>query len=189
MYTLTDKAIVNATLELAREKPFNRITIKDITGRLGITRGTFYYHFKDIYDVLSKYITETFFLPLNKAKNINELFYLLKKAFINLNRNKNEYLRIFKTLGHEPFKVLMSRKLNESIGLLLKRLDTKHSLTEEDIILLSSFYEHAVSGVILDWIDNGKTYTEDQINEITDRISELFKGQIELILKNADKEA
>ena len=41
------------------EKPFKDITVKDITERADLNRGTFYLHYVDIYDLLSKIEDET----------------------------------------------------------------------------------------------------------------------------------
>ena len=38
--------------DLLKEKPFNKITVNDIANKCDINRQTFYYHFKDIYDLL-----------------------------------------------------------------------------------------------------------------------------------------
>ena len=47
----TTKLALEASLkELLRTKPIDRITINDLTKHCGISRMTFYYHFKDIYD-------------------------------------------------------------------------------------------------------------------------------------------
>ena len=46
----TTKLALEASLkELLRTKPIDRITINDLTEHCGISRMTFYYHFKDIY--------------------------------------------------------------------------------------------------------------------------------------------
>lgn len=49
----TTKIALEASLkELLRTKPIDRITINDLTEHCGISRMTFYYHFKDIYDLV-----------------------------------------------------------------------------------------------------------------------------------------
>ena len=49
----TTKLALEASLkELLRTKPIDRITINDLTEHCGISRMTFYYHFKDIYDLV-----------------------------------------------------------------------------------------------------------------------------------------
>ena len=38
--------------KLLKKKPFDKITIADLTEDCGISRMAFYYHFKDIYDLV-----------------------------------------------------------------------------------------------------------------------------------------
>ena len=43
----TKNAIVEAFWQLLDEKPFNKITVKNIVELCGVNRNTFYYHFSD----------------------------------------------------------------------------------------------------------------------------------------------
>ena len=52
MAKFTKQAIVSGFLQILRTKSFDKITIKDICELCEINRNTFYYYFKDIYDVL-----------------------------------------------------------------------------------------------------------------------------------------
>lgn len=52
MSELTKRALSMALGDLLEERPMDKITIKNITDRCGLTRNTFYYHFEDIYDLL-----------------------------------------------------------------------------------------------------------------------------------------
>ena len=45
-------AVADALLELIRRKDADKITVKDLVEVCGISRQTFYYHFKDIVDVV-----------------------------------------------------------------------------------------------------------------------------------------
>lgn len=47
----TKAQIQGAFCELLEEKPFPKITVKDIVDRCGVTRNTFYYHYRDIPDL------------------------------------------------------------------------------------------------------------------------------------------
>ena len=54
-YAASDQAkhaLAQALKTLMTQKPFDRITIQDITELCGIRRQHFYYHFQDIYDLL-----------------------------------------------------------------------------------------------------------------------------------------
>lgn len=50
----TQQAIRDALVELIEEKGFEALTVKDITARAKINRGTFYAHYQDKYDLMAK---------------------------------------------------------------------------------------------------------------------------------------
>ena len=52
---ITKKALAAALKELMEEMPFEKIGIGDICERCGMHRKSFYYHFKDKYDLVVHY--------------------------------------------------------------------------------------------------------------------------------------
>jgi AcrR family transcriptional regulator len=64
----TKRAIRDALVELIGEKGFEAITVKDITARAKINRGTFYTHYLDKYDLLNKCEEEIMLGLANIAK-------------------------------------------------------------------------------------------------------------------------
>ena len=52
MSQVTKRALEASLKNLLLQKPLSKITISDITEDCGINRMTFYYHFKDIYDLV-----------------------------------------------------------------------------------------------------------------------------------------
>ena len=49
---ITKHALEESLKRLLLKKPLTKITINDLTTDCGISRMTFYYHFKDIYDLV-----------------------------------------------------------------------------------------------------------------------------------------
>ena len=52
MSNVTKRALEASLKRLLLQKPLTKITINDITEDCGVSRMTFYYHFKDIYDLI-----------------------------------------------------------------------------------------------------------------------------------------
>lgn len=52
MSSITKKALMESLKKLMLQKPLNKITINDLTADCGISRMAFYYHFRDIYDLV-----------------------------------------------------------------------------------------------------------------------------------------
>ena len=53
MPNATKQALEASLKRMMLKKPLDKITIRDITEDCGISRMTFYYHFKDIYDLVA----------------------------------------------------------------------------------------------------------------------------------------
>ncbi len=52
MSNITKRALADSLKNLLLKKPLTKITINDLTTDCGISRMAFYYHFKDIYDLV-----------------------------------------------------------------------------------------------------------------------------------------
>ena len=74
MAKFTKKAIMDCFLNMLKHKNIDRITVTDICEQCGINRNTFYYYFKDIYDVLNNIFMEEIEKNLREAGS-NGSFY------------------------------------------------------------------------------------------------------------------
>ena len=52
MKNLTRQAMADSLRTLLRERPLSRISVRDITEGCHVNRQTFYYHFRDVYDLM-----------------------------------------------------------------------------------------------------------------------------------------
>lgn len=68
MSQITKRALEISLKKLLLQKPLNKITISDIANDCGINRMTFYYHFKDIYDLIEWICTEETARAINGKK-------------------------------------------------------------------------------------------------------------------------
>ena len=85
---ITKRAIAEALKQVCKEKPFDKISISDITAVCGLNRQTFYYHYQDKYELLSWiYYNENFAAIAddisldNWNEKIHELLSNMKKTF------------------------------------------------------------------------------------------------------------
>ena len=56
----TKERIAQTVLEMIRQQPVSKITVQSIMEKTNMKRQSFYYHFKDIYDVLDWSVTRYF---------------------------------------------------------------------------------------------------------------------------------
>jgi AcrR family transcriptional regulator len=57
--TQTRKSLIEAFIELANEKDFEKITVLDLTERAMVNRATFYAHFQDKYELIDAIISDS----------------------------------------------------------------------------------------------------------------------------------
>ena len=104
----TKEKIISAFWELYKEKPMNRITVKELTDVCGIGRGTFYLHFQDVYAVIED-IEDMLY---QKLEQMDELIKNQKSSMIDFNRilyeccgdeKELEYISILVLERRDPF--------------------------------------------------------------------------------------
>lgn len=101
---ITKKALAAAMKSLAEEIPFSKITVEDICERCNLNRTSFYYHFKDKYD-LANWIFDTEFVKIAEADSPAEQFSgiadweLYNRLSEHLYNNRGFYSSAFQVKG------------------------------------------------------------------------------------------
>ena len=82
----TNRLIMSAFQEMLVEMPFDRITFSALVKRAGVSSNTFYYHYRDIYELLDVWFRTTLSRKGNCLDNavIENFFGLLKSELLCL---------------------------------------------------------------------------------------------------------
>lgn len=116
---ITKRALASALRELMEEIPFDKIQVAHICERCDMNRKSFYYHFKDKYDLLN-WILDTEFITLaqsgNSATNYDERLEALQAICCYFYKNRNFYRKALKIEGQNA----LSGHLREILFPLLK---------------------------------------------------------------------
>lgn len=85
----TKRSIKNAFLQLRAQKPLERITVKELVQLAEISKGTFYLHYRDIYDLSSQLQNEVIqdilncvIQPNRSLRDIDQITHLLFESFL-----------------------------------------------------------------------------------------------------------
>ena len=95
----TKKAMTEALAKLMLKKPLSDISVREISETADINRGTFYLHYKDVYDMAEKLQNDIFekfnrIVDEHEAKeNADELFPMLVELF-NLLQDNSELAKV-----------------------------------------------------------------------------------------------
>lgn len=100
--SITKKALAGAMKELMQRVPFARISIGDICKQCGMNRKSFYYHFKDKYDLIN-WIFQAEFIQKAQAESYADTWTFLQAIFTYLYENRRFYRNAFQYTGQNCF--------------------------------------------------------------------------------------
>ena len=162
----TRAAFIEVFCELYKEKPAEKITVKQIVERAGYSRATFYHYFHDIYDVL-EYAEETFLSSLmeNIARNIQTGLPLehFSTAFIHLVQKERKNIDLF--LSNANSTAFMNKLQNKIIPMLIREFGI--SPENNYAIYALKFYSAGIISVMGSWEKDGQAISLDKIADLT----------------------
>lgn len=106
MSDLTKRALEQSLKNLLLQKPLSKITISDIADDCGINRMTFYYHFKDIYDLIEWSCEEDARKALEGKKTYDTWQQGLLQIFEAVQENKVFILNVYRSISREQVEKL-----------------------------------------------------------------------------------
>lgn len=175
----TKKMIRDAFIKMLNERPLNKITVKDIATACEINRNTFYYYYTDIYALLSELFRtelQTVIDEYNDTLSWEESFIVATKFALE---NKTAIYHVYNSMQREE---LVNYIYNVSGNVMIRyveKVSDDISASSGDKKLIASFYQCALTEMVLRWIASGMKEDPDTIIR---RIGYLFYGNIELSL-------
>lgn len=106
MSNTTKIALEDSLKRLLLRKPLDKITITDITTDCGISRMAFYYHFKDIYDLVEWCCVEDGTKVLQDKKTYDSWTEGLTQVFEAVLENKPFIMRCIAVSAEKKWKII-----------------------------------------------------------------------------------
>ncbi|WIV11873.1 TetR/AcrR family transcriptional regulator C-terminal domain-containing protein [Proteiniborus sp. MB09-C3] len=148
--SITKQALATSMKELMMECPLSKINIGDIVERCNLSRKSFYYHFKDKYDLVNWiYYTEF----ASNFQNNSDIFgwSLLESICEFFYENKAFYRNALEVRGQNSFYDYFGELLSPVIEIHFRSIfgDSEH---KEFYI---TFYTNAIRTSITNWLSEG----------------------------------
>ncbi len=100
--SITKKALAASLKELMNELPFSKINIGDICEKCEMNRKSFYYHFKDKYDLVN-WIYQTEFISVASEREYDDVWAFIYDICTYLYKNKPFYCKAMQIEGQNSF--------------------------------------------------------------------------------------
>lgn len=178
----TTKIALEASLKkLMLQKPFDKITINDLTKDCGISRMTFYNHFKDIYDLVEWSCEEDGKQALQNNNTYDTWQEGLYQIFQAVLANKPFILNVYRTVSREQIENYLFGLTRNLIENVVEEKSVGREISLEDKLFIAGFYKYSFVGIMLDWIKQGMK-EEPQI--LVEKISLTVRGNIANSVRN-----
>ncbi len=177
MARYTEKLIFQTFEEMIEAMPFDKITVSALTKKCDISPNTFYYHYKDIYELLEHWFKEVSHRFLEEREENEEWDETFKAVLKELKDHPNVVYHISDSLSREYLEQYVYTSLHEAILHLTQRKSAGLELDEITLNSVVDICTYALLGFFLRYVSSRMTLDEDAV---IDGISRAFNGVIEI---------
>lgn len=175
MSQITKRALEQSLKNLLLKKPLTKITINDIAEDCGIHRMTFYYHFKDIYDLVEWSCMEDARKALEENKTYDTWQQGLLQIFDAVRQNKPFIMNVYRCVHQEQVEKFLSPLVDSLVRGVINEEAAGMTVRDEDKDFIAQVYSYVFIGIMLDWIKNDM---RDDPEVIVEKLATLIKGSI-----------
>lgn len=155
------KALAQALRELMNEIPFEKINVAQICEKCGMNRKSFYYHFKDKYDLVN-WIFDTDFITLMTDWEAGDDWSFIERTCHYFYDNRSFYRRALIVRGQNSF----SEHFREFLYPLLKNRMQEVAGRDDIHPMCIDFMTDAFECALVRWLTNKDCMPPDQFISI-----------------------
>ena len=178
MSDLTKQALIASFKKLLETEPFDKITISDITNDCGLSRQTFYYHFRDIFDMIRWIYNSESLNEIGGRGGYGTWQDKIRDLFDYTLNNKSLILGTFNSKCRND---LVGYYMDVSIRKISDIVEMKSDgdIAEKDKKFIASVYAYAFVGIMVDWISDGM---KESSEEMVDRVYKIIMSNFDRTL-------
>lgn len=175
MSQVTKRALEQSLKNQLLKKPLNKITVSDIADDCGINRMTFYYHFKDIYDLVEWACLEDARKALEDKKTYSTWQQGLLQIFEAVRNNKPFIINVYRCVHKEQVEKYLNPLVDNLILGVIEEECVDITIRDEDKYFIARVYSYIFIGLMMDWI---KENMREDPQKIVDHLAKLIQGSI-----------
>ncbi|GGE32672.1 AcrR family transcriptional regulator [Pullulanibacillus camelliae] len=160
------RMISQALLQLMEEKPFHKISIKEITATAELVRKTFYRNFQTKEDVLKEYITELMKEAEQQFESLDALTpYAMANIYFKFWQKHRHFLKL---LQQNDLFVIVLKQLDDYVPFINSRYksDLIQEFDDTFIEYYNVFNTAGIWHMLEKWISRGTKETPEQLAQI-----------------------
>ena len=170
--------------KMLEKEPLDHVTVKDIVEDCGVSRQAFYYHFKDIYDLVEWIFVEEASAALANNRDIDTWQQGYCHVLMRLRDNKNLVINAYRSISREYLETFMYNALFHVIYPVVEEQAEGMNVENKHKEFIAHFYSLAVVAMGLDWVRTGM---KEDPEEIAGQVAMLVKGDFKKALNKYAK--
>lgn len=173
----TKTHLSNALKELSKQIPLAKISVKDLCQFSNVNRGTFYYHFKDIYDLISWTYHTQITQPARRIMegySITDMPSITSFILRQLYQEREFYTQALSLEGQSSIKSLIEQDSTESWKQLWEKAvgsSDFDSIEYESKEYLLEYFVRGHIAAVQHWADNGMKTDPEFLGKLLDEAS------------------
>ena len=136
---------------------------------------TFYYHFKDIYDLVDWIMVEDARQAMEGRKDIDDWDKAFLDVLLKIQENKLLVLNVYRSISQEQVEQYLYKIVDPLLHEFVDKETRDISIQDEDKQFVIDFFKYALVGMVLEWIR--KDMKTDPVL-LTRRLNKLLHGGI-----------
>ena len=170
-----ERKIAHTFLEMTGKKGIDKITIKDLVEKCGISRQAFYYHFRDILDVI-EYILQSSADRLMEcclsAPSVQDALYL----FVDFSIENHTFIqRLLDSRQRDSMENLLFHTFRSYMEEMYQNKASEIPINYHDLKVALDFYTYGIAG-LFKWKNISRNTLDRTV--LADQMYRLLAGQI-----------
>lgn len=185
MATYTRDEIKTAFISLLDERPFSKITVKDVVLKCGINRNTFYYYFPDLPALAEAVVAEVFVSIMQEKLTPQTIEECLDAIIRFAMEHRPTVLHLYRSTDRERFEISQWRVCDYVVEQYLNTVTEGRRISDEDRELLHDHLCSTFFGWVMDTLRSGLS---QEVYVRFRRVCAWKRGHMEEILDRCEKE-
>jgi AcrR family transcriptional regulator len=171
----TEKAILQTFQDMLEEMPFDKVTVSALVSRCAISSNTFYYHYRDIYELLDAW--------LNGQKEAicdssDAWFMILKRILHKMQENPRIVYHLFDSITRDRVEKYIFCTEEEAVFSFVRKQTDGLPVKEDAVKAVSNACCYSLLGFILKFV---WVRMDMDVDSSVDRLHAIIDGMVERI--------
>ena len=179
MTALTKQLIRDSFIKLLNEKPFSKITVRDIVDDCGVNRNTFYYYFQDLPQLLESIVNEEADRLIQERRSVGSIEDCLDAVIGFALENRKAVMHIYRSVNRDIYERYQWRVCEHVTATYVDTALAGRVIPEEDRRVIIDYWKCVCFGLVSGWLETGM---QGDIRSRFHRIFQLKDSQLESMI-------